>query len=43
MLLVGVVERKKRRVGGGGGGGRGMEIGQSSLIGRTVFHILFML
>jgi len=39
----GVMEGKKRIVSGGGGGEGGGEIGQSSLIGRIVFHILFML
>jgi len=36
-LLVGMVEGKKRIVRGGGGGNR------SSLTGRIVFHVLFML
>jgi len=40
MLLVAVVKRKKRIVGGGGEVG---EIGQSSITGRIVFHILFIL
>jgi len=39
-LLVGVAERKKRIVAGEGKMG---EIGQSSLTGRIVFHILLML
>jgi len=37
-LLVGVVERKKRIV-----GGVGVMRNQSSLTGRIVLHILFML
>jgi len=40
MLLVRVVGGKKKSVGRGGEVG---EIGRSSITGRMIFHILFML